>query len=81
MIAQVVRWGNSLALRIPNALAQTLTVKEGKSVELKIEDGRLIVSPINEKAVYKLEELLAGLTIENLHAEVDYGAPIGHELI
>jgi len=79
MIAQVAKWGNSLALRIPNALAQTLAVKEGRSVELKIEDGRLVVSPINEKPFYKLEELLAGLTPENLHAEVNYGGPVGNE--
>lgn len=79
MIAQVARWGDSLALRIPHALAQTLAVEEGKSVELTIEDGRLVVCPIDEKPAYRLEELLAGLTPENLHAEVDHGAPVGNE--
>lgn len=79
MIAQVARWGDSLALRIPHALARTLAVEEGRSVELKIEDGRLVVSPIDEKPVYKLEELLAGLTPENIHAEVDHGAVVGNE--
>lgn len=80
MITQVAKWGNSLALRIPHALARSLAVVEGRSVELNIEDGRLIVSLIDEKPVYKLEELLAGLTSENLHSEVDAGAPVGHEL-
>ncbi len=80
MIAQVARWGNSLALRIPNALAQTLSVREGKSVSLLIEDGRLIVTPIETVPVYKLDELLAGITPETLHAEVDYGEPVGNEL-
>ena len=80
MIAQVAKWGNSLALRIPTAFAQTLDVKEGRSVDLNIEGGRLIMSPINEKPVYKLEELLAGLTTENLHAEVNFGAPVGNEI-
>lgn len=80
MISQVAKWGNSLALRIPNALARTLAVTEGRSVELVVEDGRLIVSPVDEKPVYRLDELLAGLTPENLHAEVDDGAPVGSEL-
>jgi antitoxin MazE len=79
MIAQVVRGGNSLALRIPSALAQTLAVKEGKSVKITIENGNLIVTPMNTPPLYKLEDLLAGMNSENLHAEVDYGETIGHE--
>ena len=79
MIAQVVRWGNSLALRIPSALAQTLSVKEGRSVELTVKNGNLIVSPVDNRLVYDLEELLSGITNENIHHEVQYGTPIGNE--
>jgi antitoxin MazE len=81
MIAQVVKWGNSLALRIPSAFAQTLAVKEGKSVKMTIENGSLIVTPMHTPLVYKLEDLLAGMNSENLHAEVDDGEKTGHEFV
>lgn len=80
MIAQVARWGNSLALRIPNALAQTLSVKEGRSVELRVEDGRLIVLPIDEKPTYRLENLLDGMNTDAVQDEPFSGSPAGNEL-
>ncbi|NCC29510.1 MAG: PbsX family transcriptional regulator, partial [Gammaproteobacteria bacterium] len=30
---------------------------------------------------YDLAELLAGITPENLHAEVDFGGPVGKEAL
>ena len=81
MIAQVARWGNSLALRIPASLAQTLIVKEGHSVELTIEDHRLVVTPLNATPTYQLAELLSGITADNLHEETDFGAARDTELL
>lgn len=78
MIAQVARWGNSLALRIPAPLAQTLSVKEGRSVELRVEDGRLIVVPIDDKPSYALEDLIAGMATD-MADEAFAGSPVGHE--
>ena len=39
----IQKWGNSLAIRIPQALAGQLEVTEGASVELRVRDGELIV--------------------------------------
>ncbi len=80
MIAQVAKWGNSLALRIPAALAQTLGVKEGRSVELRVEDGRLVALPIDDKPSYTLDELLAGMDPDDRRPEAFGGGPVGHEL-
>ena len=79
MISQVAKWGNSLALRIPRALAQTLAVTEGKAVELRVEGGCLFVTPIDERPVYRLEDLLVGMDPDVAQAEVDYGEPVGDE--
>ncbi|NJO36880.1 MAG: AbrB/MazE/SpoVT family DNA-binding domain-containing protein [Rhizobiales bacterium] len=34
MKAQISKWGNSLAIRLPKAAIETLQVKEGEQVEL-----------------------------------------------
>jgi antitoxin MazE len=74
----VKRWGNSLALRIPKPLAEEVGLEEDSPVELSLEEGRLIVVPIMEPR-YALDILLAQVTPENLHGEVDTGQAMGGE--
>jgi antitoxin MazE len=79
MQVQVQRWGNSLALRIPKPFAAETHIRQGAVVDLAVEQGRLVMTPVRE-AAYSLEELLAGITEENLHGETDWGAPVGNEV-
>ena len=37
---QVTKWGNSLAVRIPAAVAEALELKEGDDIEIRIADRR-----------------------------------------
>ena len=37
---QVSKWGNSLAIRIPAQLVETLKLKEGDEIEIKISGPR-----------------------------------------
>jgi antitoxin MazE len=37
---QVARWGNSLAIRIPAAVAEALELKAGDEVEIRVEGSR-----------------------------------------
>ena len=77
METQVGRWGNSLAVRIPRAFAREARLDKGETVELSIAEGRLIDSPHRRK--YELEDLVAGITGENRHAETEWGEPVGNE--
>ncbi len=79
MRTQIQKWGNSLALRIPKSFATESSIEEGSLVDMSIIEGRLIIEPISEPT-YTLEELLAGITKENIHAEVDTGIPTGKEV-
>ncbi|MEN4964125.1 AbrB/MazE/SpoVT family DNA-binding domain-containing protein [Brucella intermedia] len=79
MIANVAKWGNSLALRIPNAFAREIDVKEGAKVELSVIEGAIILRPVEEPAVFDLDTLLSGITEENLHSEVATGPSVGNE--
>lgn len=74
----VRRWGNSLALRLPKPLAAEAGLAEDTPVELLLEEGRLIIAPVVEPR-YALDALLAGITPENLHGEVDSGQAVGGE--
>lgn len=79
MLTRVQKWGNSLALRIPKALAEDVPVREGDRVDLTVENGRLTVVPAAEAAL-DLDSLLDQITPESLHGEVDTGGPVGREV-
>ena len=82
MIVEFCRWGNSLALRIPKAVADALKVSDGKRAEITIENGALVLRPLlkpTRKPRYTIEELLGGMTKENVPQEVDWGPPRGNE--
>jgi len=78
MNAIVSKWGNSLALRIPNGIARALDLREQTSVLFDVRDGALIVRPV-EKKKFDLDTLLSGITAENIHAETSTGPSVGNE--
>jgi antitoxin MazE len=73
----VSRWGNSLGLRIPRGLADDAGLAEGSPIDLRVENGRLIVEPV---AVESLESLLAKVTPTNLHGQLLSDIPRGREV-
>ncbi len=82
MKTEFLRWGNSLAVRVPSAFAKELGASEGKRAEMTIEDGALVVKVARsrKRRRYRLEELIAGITKENYHPEVEWGPPVGNEV-
>jgi antitoxin MazE len=79
LLAKIQKWGNSLGLRIPKNLAADAKVSEGTSVELNVENGRLVAAP-QRKAEYTIRDLVARITPENLHGETNTGSPVGREV-
>lgn len=78
MVTKVQKWGNSLAVRIPRALARELNAEPGCEVSMEVRDGELVITPVKEPR-YTLEELVAGITPENRHGEIDTGPSVGKE--
>jgi len=76
MTVSVKKWGNSLALRIPKDVAQTLHIENNSMLELHIKDGVMIVEPQKDTL---LESLVFGINAGNLHSEVETGEAVGHE--
>jgi antitoxin MazE len=82
MIVEFCRWGNSLAVRRPKALADIIKVSDGRRAEIKVENGALVLRPIvkpGRKPNYTLDELLSGMTRDNVPPEVDWGPERGNE--
>ncbi len=77
---KVSQWGNSLAIRLPQALINELGIERGAEVDIHIEnDGFKVTIPCLPKK-FTLEELLVGVTPENLHHETSWGKPQGNEV-
>lgn len=78
MQTRVQKWGNSLAVRIPKSVAALSHIGQDSILEMSVEDGRIVLLPA-VPATFSLEELLEGITPENLHQEADTGASVGQE--
>jgi antitoxin MazE len=79
MATTVQKWGNSLAIRIPKDVAERVAINQGSELELNVVNGREIIL-VPKKKTPTLEELLARITPENRHTEIDFGIE-GNELI
>jgi antitoxin MazE len=79
MRAKVQKWGNSLAVRIPKAVAQEVGLHPDSDVEMSIQRGDLVLAPTRRE--YTLEELVRRITPENRHEETDFGPPVGREIL
>lgn len=77
-MSTVQKWGNSLVIRIPQALAGQLDVCEGTAVEMLVRDGALVVRPDRPKKL-SLGKLLENCKPSQLHGETDFGVDVGRE--
>ncbi|MGD0331670.1 MAG: AbrB/MazE/SpoVT family DNA-binding domain-containing protein [Xanthobacteraceae bacterium] len=82
MKVEFLRWGNSLALRVPKAFAEEIGAVEGKRAEMTADNGVLVVKVAKprKRRRYNLEHLINGITEENRQPEIDWGPPVGNEV-
>lgn len=76
----VKKWGNSASVRIPSGIMQAARLSLDEAVDIREEDGRIVIEPINTPE-HMLAQLLEGIKPENLHSEVNMGAPVGKETL
>jgi antitoxin MazE len=79
MKTRVQKWGNSLALRIPKSFAAEAGLRANGAVELSLVEGALVVQPVTQQPL-TLDELLRGITDNNLPSEWDPGPAVGKEV-
>ena len=80
MRTTIQKWGNSLSVRLPKAVTEKVGLKESDSIEIEIQDNKIVLLPQTVKE-YTLKKLLKGVTKKNLHDETDFGGPAGREML
>jgi len=74
----VAKWGNSLAVRIPQAIVTEARLAKGDRLSLDLAgDGSIVLRSRRRK--YSLDELVAAIRPRNRHRETDWGPPKGKE--
>jgi antitoxin MazE len=76
--SQLVKWGNSQAVRIPKTVVEQARLQAGDELEIQVQDGRILIKPLNPKLT--LESLVAGITPKNRYPEQDWSKPVGKEV-
>ncbi|MDO8902260.1 MAG: AbrB/MazE/SpoVT family DNA-binding domain-containing protein [Phenylobacterium sp.] len=78
MRVQVKKWGNSASVRIPASVMAAASLRIDQAVEVREEDGRIIIEPVAAPS-YDLDDLLAKMTPETFPEDIDFGGPVGDE--
>ena len=74
----IAKWGHSLAVRIPQAVAKEARLAEGDRLSLELEaGGSIVLRPARRR--YELDQLISRITAKNRHGETDWGTPMGKE--
>ena len=73
--SHISKWGRSLAVRIPKPTAEQWGVREGSAIEIVSHGEHFVL----RKRTYKLPDMLAQVTADNLHPELDTGPAQGNE--
>ena len=74
----IKKWGNSYGIRIPKEKLEASGIHPDDLVEIQSASGHLTVTLV-KKPKYTLDELLAQMTNENLHNEIETGQAMGAE--
>lgn len=74
---EIGKWGNSLGLRIPSTLADSLGIQQGDDVSIAIEDNALIITPSKEAS---LEDQLEAFDMQAACKQYDNCDPIPDDI-
>lgn len=80
MSQAILKWGNSLAFRIPSAIAKQMEIEQGAEVEFRIEGKQLIVERADLMPSFTHRDLVRALS-KTKKELVDLGKPRGRELL
>ena len=75
----ILKWGNSLAFRLPAAIARQLNVAEGAEVTYTLEGGKLVIEPAPPELPAFTEDDLARAIRKSKPKLVPLGKPRGKE--
>lgn len=80
----VKKWGNSLAARIPKAIADMIDLHLNQKINIEAKNGTIIITPVAEKKEYTIDELLSQCSSDSVKLDDEDKAwvndePVGRE--
>lgn len=80
--SKVAKWGNSLGFRIPQEAAEQLNLRDGGQVSVEIHADSITIRPVRAaRKKWSEADLLKGVTPEITGGEIDWGKPVGKEIL
>ncbi len=74
----IKKWGNSASVRIPATVMAAASLSVDQAVEVREENGRVVIEPVRARA-YTLDELLADMRPETFPDDEGFGPAVGQE--
>ena len=74
------KWGNSAGIRVPKKVIQQANLKLGEDLSVSIDGRSIILTPVNSGRKYKLQDILNGVTPQDIGGEYEWGQPVGKEI-
>ena len=69
MKSQIKKWGDSAAVRIPREIMKSANFSVNQAVNIEAAEGKIIIEREGHEKV-RLDQLLEGITADNIHSEV-----------
>jgi antitoxin MazE len=79
MQTKIKKWGNSAVVRLPATMLARLKLEVGSPVELTADDAGIHIVPTAAKPIFRLDDLLAGITADNRHDCIEWGPDVRRE--
>ena len=81
MRTKAQKWGNSLAVRVPRAIAEQAGIQPEDSLEMEVVRGKIVLTPTADvQERYSLASLVAKIKPRSRYREEDFGGPQGREV-
>lgn len=74
------KWGNSVAVRVPKSIVEQAGVRPRDSFDIEVVRGNIVLKP-RLRREFQLESLVKGITKRNVHEAIEFGPPVGRELL
>ncbi|WP_323869300.1 AbrB/MazE/SpoVT family DNA-binding domain-containing protein [Xenorhabdus szentirmaii] len=69
MTIAIKKWGNSQGIIIPTNILNQIGLRIGGALDMKVDSGRIILTPRKERKIFSEADLLADLNEYNAHAD------------
>lgn len=80
MTTTIQKWGNSQGVRLPKYLLEAIKWQENEELDIKVEDGKIIIEKAKKSERKNIKELFADFDGQYTPDQIDWGKPVGKEI-